>query len=413
MENQIFSASPLQFPGQPPQASGSPVTLPSSPLFFPVRLILTILLTTGLFACSSPGDKVQPKDKPTEQASDSKLTVFGGSFDAIDESGKLLWRVDAKQAKYIKEKEIGQAENPYGELFQDGKVVYKVTADKADIEQNDKKLVLILRGQIVATDPVNGVVLRGNELEWRPKEDLLIVRNKLTGKHKQLDAVAQEARVKTREQRVDFFGGVVANSLEPPFQVRTEHLIWQVKQEKLIGDRPLQFFRSKNNQITDRGKGDAANIDLKTKIVTITKNAQIELADPRMQIVSNSMAWNLNTEIVTTKTPIRVLHLTENILVTANQGELRIPQNTVYLQGKVNAIGKRRQAIRSDKLTWYLNNQQVEAQGNVVYQQAEPSLTFTGESATGNIQQEKIVVKSGGSGQRVITNIVPSEPKSE
>jgi LPS export ABC transporter protein LptC len=389
-----------------------PPSLPPSlsPPYSPFRLFLTILLTIGLFACSNPSNKPKPKDKSTEQASESKLTVFGGSFDAIDESGKLLWRVDAKKARYLKEKEIGQAENPYGELFQDGKVVYKVTADKADIEQNNKQLVLILRGKIVATDPINGVILRGNELEWRPKEDLLIVRNQLTGKHKQLDAIAQEAKVKTREQRVDFIGGVIANSLEPPFQVRTEHLTWQVKQEKLIGDRPLQFFRYKNNQITDRGKGDTADIDLKTKVVSITKNAQIELLDPRVQIVSNSMAWNLKTEIVTTKAPVRVFHVIENMLVTANRGELIIPKNIVYLQGKVNGVGKNRQSIRSDKLAWYLNNQQVEAQGNVVYQQAEPSLTFTGETATGNIQQEKIVVKSGTSGQRVITNIVPSEP---
>jgi LPS export ABC transporter protein LptC len=384
--------------------------LPSLP-YSPFRLLIVISLTIGLFACSNSSNKSKPKDKSTEPASESKLTVFGGSFDAIDESGKLLWRVDVKKGRYIKEKEIGEAENPYGELFQDGKVVYKVTADKADIEQNNKQLILILRGKIVATDPVNGVVLRGNELEWRPKEDLLIVRKQLTGKHKQLDAVAQEARVKTREQRVDFIGGVIANSLEPPFQVRTEHLTWQVKQEKLIGDRPLQFFRYKNNQITDRGKGDTADIDLKTKVVSITKNAQIELAEPRVQIVSNSMAWNLKTEIVTTKAPVRVLHVTENMLVTAKLGELIIPKNIVYLQGKVNGVGQRGQSIRSDKLTWYLNNQQVEAQGNVVYQQTEPSLTFTGETATGNIQQEKIVLRSGSNGQRVITNIVPSEPE--
>ncbi|PAX54107.1 LPS export ABC transporter periplasmic protein LptC [Brunnivagina elsteri CCALA 953] len=389
-----------------------PFFLLPSRTYSPFRLSIAILLAIGLFACSNPSNKPKPKDKSTEPASESKLTVFGGSFDAIDESGKLLWRVDVKKGRYIKEKEIGEAENPYGELFQDGKVVYKVTADKADIEQNNKQLILILRGKIVATDPVNGVVLRGNELEWRPKEDLLIVRKQLTGKHKQLDAIAQEARVKTREQRVDFIGGVIANSLEPPFQVRTEQLTWQVKQEKLIGDRPLQFFHYKNNQITDRGKGDSADIDLKSKVVSITKNAQIELAEPRVQIVSNSMAWNLKTEIVTTKAPVRVLHVAENMLVTANQGEIRIPQNTVYLQGKVNGVGKRGQSIRSDKLTWYLNNQQVEAQGNVVYQQPEPSLTFTGETATGNIQQEKIVVRSGSNGQRAITNIVPSEPEN-
>jgi LPS export ABC transporter protein LptC len=373
------------------------------------RLCLSILLSVGLFACSG---SAKPKNqagsgKQTEQKSgDSNLTVFGGTLDATDEAGRLIWRVNAQKAKYTKEREMGQAENPYAELYQDGKIVYQVTAEKADIEQNGKQL--LLRGKIVAIDPQNGVELRGNELEWRPKEDLLIVRNQFTGKHKQLVAVAQEARAKTREQRVDFFGGVVANSLEPPLQMRTEHLIWQVKQQKLFGDRQIQFDRYQKNKITDRGKGDSAEVDLKTKIVTITKNAQVDLAQPEIQITSNSMAWNLNEQIVRTKSPVRVFHRTENMIVTANEGELKIPQNTVYLQGNVNGVGQRRQAIKSDRLTWFLNNQQVEAQGNVVYQQADPPLTFAGETATGNIQRENIVVRGGKDSGKVVTEIIPN-----
>jgi LPS export ABC transporter protein LptC len=376
-----------------------------------LRLSIMILVTVGLFACSSPPPKSQAaKDKPTNEPNDSQLTLFEGSLDATDESGRLIWRVNAKKGRYTKEKEIGQLESPYGELFQDGKVVYQVTAEKADIQQNGKQL--LLKGKIVAVDPKNGVTLRGNELEWRPQEDLLIVRNQLNGTHKQLVAVAQEARAKTREQKVDFLGGVVATSTEPPLRVRTEYLTWNLKQQKLIGNRPLEFERFKNNQVTDRGRGDAAEVDLNTKIVTITKNAQAELAQPPVQITSSSMAWNLNKEIVSTKTPVRVLHRADNMIVTANQGELRIPQETIFLQGNVNGVGQRRQTIKSDKLTWFLKNQQVEAQGNVFYQQVDPPLSFTGDIATGNIQQENIVVRSSNNNNnRVITNIIPQEPR--
>ncbi len=78
---------------------------------------------------------------------------------------------------------------------------------------------------------------------------MLIVRNKINGTHKQLQAVAQEVRVKTREQRMEFSGQVVANSADPQLQVRTEHLIWNIKEEKLIGDRPIQIDRYKDNKI--------------------------------------------------------------------------------------------------------------------------------------------------------------------
>ncbi len=99
----------------------------------------------------------------------------------------------------------------------------------------------------------------------------------------------------------------------------------------------------------------------------------------------------------------------ENLTVIANQGEMKIPQKTVYLTGNVNAIGQRRQSLKSNTLTWYLDNKLVEAQGNVVYRQVDPPLNFTGETAVGNLQTENIVVKGGSSSGRVVTEIIPQE----
>ncbi len=377
-----------------------------SHLLYLLPLSLTVVF--GLTGCGNGAKLTKPPaETPQAQNSESKLTFFEVTLEQADDRGRPIWKVRAKRAKYTKEQQIGQAESPYGELYQDGKIVYQVQAQKADIEQDGKRL--FLKGNIVATDPRNGTVLRGNELEWRPQEDLLIVRNQIYGTHKQLQAVAQEARVKTRTQRVDFSGGVVANCIEPPLQMRTEHLIWQIKDEKLIGDRPLQIARYKNNQISDRGRGDAAEINLKTKIASITKNAQIELLEPPLQINSNSISWNLNTETVTTNAPVRLFHRGEKVAVTANQGEFKIPEKTAYLTGNVRGVGERRQVLNSQTLTWYLERKLVEAQGNVVYKQVDPPMTFTGENAVGNIETENIVVSGGNSGNRVVTEIIPKK----
>ncbi|WP_373530292.1 LPS export ABC transporter periplasmic protein LptC [Nostoc sp.] len=370
-------------------------------------LPLTFFLVIGLVACGGKSPPASQQNAAGSSNQDSDLTFFDVTLEQADEMGKPIWKVRAKTAKYTKEKQIGQAESPYGELYQDGKVVYQIKADVADIEQDGKQL--FLKGKIFATDPSNGIVLQGNELEWRPQEDLLIVRNQINGSHKQLQAVAQEARVKTREQRIEFSGGVIANSADPQLQVRTEHLIWKIKEEKLIGDRPIQIDRYKNNKISDRGKGNAAEVNLKTKIATIQKNAQLELLDPPLQIASNSMTWNMNTETVTTNSPTRIFQRVENVTVTANQGEMKIPQKTVYLTGNVNAVGQRRQSLRSNTLTWYLDNKLVEAQGNVVYRQLDPPLNFAGETAVGNLQTENIVVKGGSSSGRVVTEIIPQQ----
>ncbi|MEH2192035.1 MAG: LPS export ABC transporter periplasmic protein LptC [Nostoc sp.] len=378
-------------------------SLTPSFLFFP----LIFLLIFGLVSCGGKSPPASQENPAASSKQDSDLTFFDVILEQADEVGRPIWRVRAKTAKYTKEKQIGQAESPYGELYQDGKVVYQIKADIADIEQDGKQL--FLKGKIFATDPKNGVVLQGNELEWRPKEDLLIVRNQVNGTHKQLQAVAQEARVKTREQRMEFSGRVVANSTDPQLQVRTEHLIWNIKEQKLIGDRPLQIDRYKNGKVSDRGKGNSAEVNLKTKIATIQQNAQLDLLDPPVQITSNSMIWNMNAETITTNSPVRMFQRVDNFTVTANQGEMKTPQKTVYLTGNVNAIGQRRQSLKSNTLTWYLDNKLVEAQGNVVYRQVDPPLNFTGETAVGNLQTENIVVKGGSSSGRVVTEIIPQD----
>ncbi|NJL10648.1 MAG: LPS export ABC transporter periplasmic protein LptC, partial [Calothrix sp. SM1_7_51] len=326
-------------------------------------------------------------------------------IDQVDEVGRILWKVQAKQANYTAQNKLGVVQNPFGELFQDGKVVYQVRADKAEIERDAQKL--FLKGKIIAVDPNNGVELRGNELEWRPKEDLLIVRNQINGNHKQVQAVAREARVKTRQQRIEFIGGVVANAKESQLQMRTEQLLWPVKEEKLIAQKPIQIDRYKNKQITDRGRGDAASVNLKTNIATVTKNVQIELVDPSMQIATGAATWNLKTDTVITNSKVRVLHREENVTVTANQGEFRIPQKTVFLKGNVTGIGQRSQSINSQNLTWFLDKQLIEAEGSVVYKQADPPLTFKGEKAFGNINTQNISVTGGNTGRRVVTEIIP------
>ncbi len=368
-------------------------------------VVVTLCLITGLCSCSSQTASPEPQSTTEKKESENNFIFFNLTLEQADEVGRPIWSVKSKRAVYTKDKQIGKAENPYGELYQDGKVVYQIRAERADIKQDGKQL--FLKGKIVATDPKNGIVLRGNELEWRPKEDLLIVRNQLNGTHKQLKAVASEAKVKTRQQRIDFSGGVVATSVDPALKIKTQHLIWQIKQDKLIADRPVQIDRYKNKQITDRGRGGAAVVYLKTKIAQITKNAQIQLLEPPMQIASQAMTWNMNTEIVTSNTPVRVFHQTENVTVTGDRGELKIAEKLVYLTGNVYGVGQNRQSIKSQKLTWFLNKKNIEARGNVVYKQVKPPLTFNGDKAVGNLHTENIVVTGGKTGKRVVTEIVP------
>lgn len=372
-----------------------------------VYLPLTFSLLIGLVGCAGGYRTAEQAKDSDSSPQESNLKFFDVTLEQADEVGQPLWKVRAKKATYTQEKQIGEAENPIGELYQDGKPVYEIQAERADIQQDGQRL--LLKGKIVATDPKNGIVLQGNELEWLPQQDLLIVRNQINGAHKQLKAVAEEARVKTREQRIEFSGSVVANSVDPKMKMRTENLIWRISEEILMSDSPIQIDRYKNNQITDSGKGDAAEINLKTQIATITKNAKLNLLEPPTEIASNSMTWDMNAEIVKTNSPVSVVQRAENVTVNASRGEMKIPQRTVNLTGNVKAIGQRRQTLKSNQLSWYLDQKLLAAQGNVVYHQVDPPINFTGETAIGNLQTQDIVVKSGNSGRRVVTEIIPQD----
>lgn len=364
---------------------------------------MSVVLLFSLIACSNENRTVEKlaKDTSSVQNFENNLSFNDATLEQADEQGRPVWKVKAKQATYSQDKKVAQLKSPTGELFQDGKSVYQISGQQGEIQQDGKRL--FLKGQIVATDPGNGVVLRGNELEWRPQEDLLIVRNQLTGTHRQVQVVAQEARAFSRASRIELQGRVVANTTDPSLQLRTEYLIWQIKEQKLIGDRPLQIDRYKAKKITDRATANQGEVGLKTKIVTLKQNAQLALLEPPMQVASNHLSWNLNTEAITAIQPLRIVHHQEQMTVTAKQGRMDLPKEIVYLTGDVYAVGQRRQTLNSKTLTWYVPTKLVEAQGDVSYRQVEPPISFTGQKAVGKLQDQSIVVSGG----RVVTEIIP------
>ena len=366
----------------------------------PVLILLALLLElVGCSAHSSPVKKLAQDTSTTHF--ENNLTFNDVNLEQTNAQGKPVWNVKAKQAIYSNDKKIAQVQNPKGELFQEGKVVYQITGDQGELQQDGKKL--FLKGHIVVKDPQNGVELHGNEMEWRPGEDLLIVRNQLTITRQKMQITAQEARMYSRVSRMELQGQVVALSSDPYVQVRTEHLTWQIKEQKLSSDARVQIDRVKGQAITDRATANQADVDLKTKIVTLKQNAQLALADPPLQVTSNELSWNLNAETLTANQPLQALDRQQQVNVSATSGWVDLQKKIVYLTGNVYGVGQRGQSLNSAQLTWYLPTRLFEANGNVVYHQIEPPASFAGQKAVGRLEDQSVVVSGGG----VVTQIVP------
>ncbi len=363
--------------------------------------------TVALFSACNSENRTETKIKQDTSATDieGSLVFKNITLDQADEQGRPLWKVKAQEATYSKDKKIARIEKPSGDLYQDGKIVLQVSADSGEIRQ-DGKLVL-LKGQITATDTRNGAVFKGDELEWHPKEDLLMVRQNLKGSHPQLQATAKEGRYFTRKQQVELLNQVVAISKDPDLQMKTEHLIWQIKEHKVSGDKRIQIERYKDKVVTDRVEADLSQVNLKTKIATLKQNIQLTSVDPPVLISSNSATWDTKAETVVADQPVKIVQQKENVTLTGNRGQVDLKQKVAYLTGGVQGIGSQNQAkLYANQMRWDISTQLVQASGNVMYQQINPPFNTTGPTATGKLQDKSIVV-SGNPGDRVVTKIIP------
>ena len=366
--------------------------------------LFTFALLSG---CNSQSQTEKKLKKDTAATEIEGSLVFNNvTLDQADEKGRPLWKVKAKRATYSKDKKTAQIEQPTGDLFQDGKVVLQVSANsgEAQIRQTGNKI--FLKGQIKATDTRNGAIFRGDELEWSPKEDLLVVRNNLKGEHPQLQATAKEGRYFTRKEQVELLGQVDAIAKDPDLLMKTEHLFWKIKEQQANSDKRIQIERYKAKTVTDRVEADQSQVNLKTKIATLKQNVQLTSIEPPLLMSSNSAIWNSNARTVVLDQPVKIVHQKENVVVTGNQGQVDMERKVATLTGGVQAIGSRQQELYATQMTWEMPNQNIQASGNVIYKQVNPPFNVTGPTAVGKLQDQSIVV-SGGTGNRVVTEIIP------
>jgi LPS export ABC transporter protein LptC len=366
-------------------------------------VLLGLLLSITACRSSDRATDRLAEDTAAAQEITEDLTLANITLNQADEQGRSIWQVKAASATYSPDRETATVVNPDGQLYQDGKPVFRVQGQRGTIHQNGKRLRL--EGQIVATDLRSGAILKGNQLEWQPEQDLLVVRNGLTGTHPQIRASATEARVYSRRQRMELSGNVIALVRDPSLRMQAEHLIWQMDQQKVTSDRPAQIQQLRGQQTIAQAQSDRAEVDLKAKVVTLTQQAQLVQQDPPLQINSNALRWNVATQIVDATQPVTVQQLQQRVTVTADRGRMNLQQKIVDLMQNVRAVGQRnRSELRTDRLIWKVTTQEITADGNVVYTQASPVMNVRGPRAVGRLENQTIVLSGG----RVETQIIPN-----
>ena len=335
---------------------------------------------------------------------EARLTLNNAILERSDDRGQKLWKIGVKRAVYSKDKKIAQLEKLAGEVFQDGKVVLRISGDGGEVHRDGEEIFL---KDIRATDPRNGAIVQGKQVEWRPKEGILMLRDHVTGRHTKLEASAREGKYYTRKQQLELIGDIVATAKDPRLQLKTQHLVWEISQQKVVGDKPLQLVRYKDKTITDRVVADRAEVDLKTDTAKLQQDIDFKSLAPPVQIAADSVTWNYKTRTVESDRPVQLVHYQDRIAISGNQGSVDLDRQVAHLKGGVQGQNAHNPAkLYADEMIWKIPTQIVEAMGNVIYEQANPKISLTGTKAVGTLKDNKIIV-SGDRGNRVVTEIIP------
>lgn len=376
--------------------------------YFFCVLSLWCLLVLGVGGCGLSENNSNPSTPEAAQKEWEKTLTFNDvTLEQVDAEGKMVWKVRSPSARYNDEQKVTYVKTPTGELFQDGKLVYRIEAKSGEVYGDGKKI--ILKDDIIATATEHNAVLRGKELEWLPQEDLLVVRNNLSATHPEIDVSANEARVQSRAKQMELLGQVIATTKKPVLQMRSDRVMWQMDKHLVTSDRPVEIERytcnsPQNCPATDTAVADGGQVNIKTQIVELQNNAKLTLAQPPLNVDSDIMVWNVEAQTIASDRPVTILHREQELTFTGGQGKLELEPKIFYLTGGVTGVGGTRQSdLKADQVTWFIPTEEIQAEGNVVYRQADPPFTVTGPKAFGKLQDQTVVVTGGN----VVTEVIP------
>ncbi|NJR31949.1 MAG: LPS export ABC transporter periplasmic protein LptC [Chamaesiphon sp. CSU_1_12] len=248
----------------------------------------------------------------------------------------------------------------------------------------------------------------GQEVEWQPKADLLVIRDRVQANQPKFQANANEGKYLSRKQQLDLWGKITALASDPRLAMQTEHITWLVKEQKVIGDRSTQIQRYRENTITAKVSTNTFTTELDRKIIKLQGKVRLDSTNPLIRVDGESFDWNLDRETIVAERPLTILHPPEALTFNANSGTLDLKGSSVaVLAGNATGVSTRNQAkLRADRLIWEIASQRLTGTGNVVYQQVDPAIKFTGTRGVGKLQDRSIVV-SGDGKQRVQTEFIP------
>ena len=357
-------------------------------------------MAIALVSCQSSPANI---DNSQPNRLDTKLVLNNAILEQANNQDNTVWKIKADNIVYSEDKQTAILDRVVGNLLQDGKIIFKIRANSGEVQDNGN--VIVLKEQIVASDPRNGSVIESDLMEWRPQENLLLIKENISGIHPNLEVTANKGKYFTDIESLEIEGDVIATSNEPALQLKSDRLIWNVAKNKVKSPDAVEIVRFDEETITDRLVSDRAEVNLANNTATLNNNIELRSLQPNIQVASESLIWNYQQRMGKTDLPIQILDRDRQIIVTGNKGEIDLPQQIAKLTDGVKGINQPKASqLYARQVIWKMETEEVEAMGNVIYEQADPKARLTGEKAIGTLGNNNIVVTSNGKQQ--VTTVI-------
>ena len=369
-----------------------------------LQLYLLLFVAIAFTSCQTSPPISQSPSPEANSREDTQLVLNQAILEQSNKQENTVWKIKANNIVYSEDQKTATLDKVVGNLLQNGKIILKVSAKKGEVQDNGN--IIILKEQIVANDPRNGSVMESNLLEWRPQENLLLIKENLTGIHPNLEVTAQKGKYFTDIESLEIEGNVIATTDRPSSQLTSDRLTWDVAGNVITSPGAVEIVRfDENENITDELKSDRAMVNLATNTATLNDNIELLSLQPKIQAATESLAWNYQQRTGKTDTPIQMIDRDRQIILTGNEGEFDLQRQIAKLNDGVRGINRQKASeLYARQLIWKIATEEVTATGNVIYEQADPKARLTGEKAVGTLNNNNIIVTSDGKKQ--VTSIV-------
>ncbi|MGY6528449.1 MAG: LPS export ABC transporter periplasmic protein LptC [Cyanobacterium sp.] len=367
-----------------------------------IIILFTILLISG---CQNQNQSLNEDNQNNNQEVESGIVLNDATIEQSNNDGENFWRLKVSKVTYSQDNKTATIENITANLLQNGEIVLKISAQRGEVINDGEEINLF--GEIIGFDTRNDMEIRGEKLLWKPEQNYFTLQEDIEVIHEQIRLVTKEAEYNTATQVLQLSQEIIANTFEPQLKIIADAIIWQIEEGIISTDLPFNVTRYEDEQVTDTLKATIAEMDLNNNILIVENNIEYQSLNPPLQGVSSRMRWDYNRRIIETDRMIRLVEVDEQITMTANQGKVDLEENKVYLSNQIFAESVTDEAkLYADSVVWNLNDQNIDAQGNVVYQQINPVVNFRGDRARGRLNDNQVVV-TGNTQNRVVTTIYP------